>query len=359
MTSSAWAVTSVSLKPVEVNVIEGEVFTLTIALNPDGVSNYTAKIELQYPADLVRVSSFAFKSDWLPLKQPGYDLVDNTTGVLVKTAGYPGGISSPVTFGVATFVARKGGDGVIRVGSNSLILDRNNQNIFDIKPVKVFVTVAPFVIPDKIPSGYIFTDDLAPGDKNVDVAYLQLCLQAEKLYFDEVTSFFGLKTREAVIKFKEEYFDGILFPRGFEKGTGLVGRTTREKLNEVCFVTPTIEEIEEPVKEEQVPAEVVIEEVTEEIKEKALFYTNVEFWIGATAFLALVVILLLLIIIVLLVRHTPLKYRENHNKQMLRKEEAILRQTKRYLLMNKIKTEQELQKVENKLKRFSDKDSSA
>jgi hypothetical protein len=36
-----------------------------------------------------------------------------------------------------------------------------------------------------------------------------------------------------VIKFQEKYKKEILSPWGLEKGTGFVGRTTREKLNQI------------------------------------------------------------------------------------------------------------------------------
>jgi len=51
----------------------------------------------------------------------------------------------------------------------------------------------------------------------------------------KITGYFGQETREAVINFQEKYYQDILRPWGFESGTGIVYRTTREKLNEVCF----------------------------------------------------------------------------------------------------------------------------
>ena len=93
----ALAATSVSFTPVNVSVRQGQTFTLTIGVNPQGVKNYTAKTELHYPADLLEVKSFTFAPSWMPLAQSGYDLTDNTNGVFIKTAGYPGGISSAAT----------------------------------------------------------------------------------------------------------------------------------------------------------------------------------------------------------------------------------------------------------------------
>ena len=139
----ALAATSVSFTPVNVSVRQGQTFTLTIGVNPQGVKNYTAKAELHYPADLLDVKSFTFAPSWMPLAQSGYDLTDNTNGVFIKTAGYPGGISSAVTFGTVSFLAKKSGNGTIALNSgNSLALDANNQNVIGSATVQSAVAIA-------------------------------------------------------------------------------------------------------------------------------------------------------------------------------------------------------------------------
>ncbi|MFH1230529.1 MAG: cohesin domain-containing protein, partial [Planctomycetota bacterium] len=128
LTAPVLAATTVSLSPASINVVEGRSFNLTVKIDPQGVKNYTAKIELKYLVDLLRVNSFTFGSNWMIVNQPGYDSIDNVNGVLVKTAGYPGGVSSQVTFGTVSFSAKKAGNGVIKMGNNSLALDATNQN---------------------------------------------------------------------------------------------------------------------------------------------------------------------------------------------------------------------------------------
>lgn len=138
----ALAATSVSFTPVSVSVRQGQTFTLTIGVNPQGVKNYTAKTELHYPADLLEVKSFTFAPSWMPLAQPGYDLTDNTNGVFIKTAGYPGGVSSSVIFGTVSFLAKKSGNGTITLNSgNSLALDANNQNVIGSATVQSAVAI--------------------------------------------------------------------------------------------------------------------------------------------------------------------------------------------------------------------------
>lgn len=84
----------------------------------------------------------------------------------------------------------------------------------------------------------VFRSDLRTGSQGAEVRALQECLAGfPEIYPDgEVTGHFGPKTREAVKRFQEEYAEEILDPWGFSEGTGLVSRTTRAKLNQVCFV---------------------------------------------------------------------------------------------------------------------------
>ena len=55
-----------------------------------------------------------------------------------------------------------------------------------------------------------------------------------------VTGFYGQDTRDAVIRFQEKYREEILDPNGFKQGTGMVSKSTRAKLNEVCSEIPEI-----------------------------------------------------------------------------------------------------------------------
>jgi len=82
-----------------------------------------------------------------------------------------------------------------------------------------------------------FQSDLQQGNQGKEVKKLQECLaQFSDVYpSGKVTGYFGTETKAAVIKFQEKYADDILAPWGFSQGTGLVSRTTRKKLNEICF----------------------------------------------------------------------------------------------------------------------------
>ena len=124
----ALAATTASLTPATLKTAQGQQFNVVVAVNPQGFSNDVEKIEVDYPASLLQVSSFTLGNTWMALTQPGYDLTDNTNGVLIKTAGYPGGVSTPTTFGTIVFTAKKAGSGTITIGNQSIAFETNSQS---------------------------------------------------------------------------------------------------------------------------------------------------------------------------------------------------------------------------------------
>jgi len=85
-----------------------------------------------------------------------------------------------------------------------------------------------------------FKSNLSLASQGKEVEELQKCLAKDKEIYPEgeITGYFGPKTKAAVIRFQEKYAQDILKPFELEKGTGEVRRTTRDKLNEVCFEKP-------------------------------------------------------------------------------------------------------------------------
>lgn len=142
MSPLATSAATFSLIPSNVSVTAGQTFTVNVSLNPQGVKNYTAKVELNYPANLLEVQSFTFASNWMPLSQPGYDLVNNASGTMIKSAGYPAGVSSQTTFGTVSFRAKATGSGSISVSAQSAVYDGNSSDVLtgDILPVSVTVS---------------------------------------------------------------------------------------------------------------------------------------------------------------------------------------------------------------------------
>jgi len=82
-----------------------------------------------------------------------------------------------------------------------------------------------------------FKNNLTVGNRGKEVEELQKCLSKDSEIYPEreITGYFGIKTKEAVIKFQEKYKDEILKPFNLEKGTGEIRGKTKEKLNQICF----------------------------------------------------------------------------------------------------------------------------
>ena len=156
----ALAASTASFIPANTSVTAGDSFNVIITLDPQGVSNYADKIAVDYPAGLLQVSSFSPGSNWISMTQSGYDLLDNTKGLLIKTAGYPGGVSSPTIFGTITFVSKGTGSGVINLDGSSLYFTSGSQGtvvannaasfaivasapVYTVVPVTPNVTVTP------------------------------------------------------------------------------------------------------------------------------------------------------------------------------------------------------------------------
>ncbi len=84
-----------------------------------------------------------------------------------------------------------------------------------------------------------FMKDLKFGQTDPDVKRLQEYLNSHNYIVSRTgagsigkeTDFFGLKTKEALIRFQEVNFEAILRPVNFKKGTGMFGPSTRSFVN--------------------------------------------------------------------------------------------------------------------------------
>jgi peptidoglycan hydrolase-like protein with peptidoglycan-binding domain len=105
-------------------------------------------------------------------------------------------------------------------------------------------------------AGFSFKMDLMPGDTDPAVKELQKVLNSSpdtaiagtgSGSLGQESTYFGDSTKAAVIKFQEKYKTEILTPNGLTAGTGLVGKSTRTKLNLLLGVTtPTLASVGQP-----------------------------------------------------------------------------------------------------------------
>jgi len=81
--------------------------------------------------------------------------------------------------------------------------------------------------------GQQLTLNLMLGARGEEVTLLQTWLALDTAVYPEgiVSGWFGPLTKTAVIRFQDKYYEDVLAPWNFTKGTGYVGSTTRAKLN--------------------------------------------------------------------------------------------------------------------------------
>lgn len=136
----AFASTTASFNPNETSVALGEEFTVTVYIDSHGTKDFAEKLKINYPADLVEVRSFTQAPVWMSLNQPGYDLIDNTNGVLLKSAGYPNGFSTSTKYGAIVFKTLKSGNGKITLNNESKAFQESTQSEITGNSVAINIT---------------------------------------------------------------------------------------------------------------------------------------------------------------------------------------------------------------------------
>jgi len=149
-----------SFSPSTGTFIPGETFDVSVYVNPiSGESITTAKLSALFSSTNLEIVSFAIDTGWIPLTQPGYDLLDNTDGKLIKTGGYPTKVESQTKLGVVTFKTKSAGSASFNIDTDSLLIDINNTNKFVISSGAVYTISVP-VEPVELPEVVVETPTL-------------------------------------------------------------------------------------------------------------------------------------------------------------------------------------------------------
>lgn len=144
----------------------GNTFTANINISPDE-KIYTAGIQLSYPANLLKVNSFEFASGWMALTQAGYDSIDNTEGLLIKTAGRGGGIDSFKKLGTVTFETLNKGEATIQLTSDSLALGAGNTNVAGSLDSSQVTIAAAEIIPAEEEEEVPVEEEVTPEEETI------------------------------------------------------------------------------------------------------------------------------------------------------------------------------------------------
>lgn len=155
----AFADTTLTCSISSESIFPNQTFQLGISINPQALPNFTTKIHLNFPTDLLSFDSFEFASGWMSIGQAGYDFVDQENGIIIKTAGFPGGFSDLTPFGTLHFTSLKSGTGNVTISPDSFSLDSGNNNTLAEFLPSTFITIqnpAPEISsPDSSPSSDI------------------------------------------------------------------------------------------------------------------------------------------------------------------------------------------------------------
>ncbi len=118
--------------PSKIETNKGQNFLLDIYLDTNE-KIYTSKLVLQFDPKYLQLQSFKFWPNSIALTQAGYDLLDNTNGKLIKTAGFPSGIEGKVKLASVEFLAKSRVDlSKVKIAQNeSMLLNSSNNNALD------------------------------------------------------------------------------------------------------------------------------------------------------------------------------------------------------------------------------------
>ncbi len=141
----------------------GQTVTMPIIVDPNGEQQYTVRLLLRFPPEVLEMTAVTLDPRWIALAQSGYDFFDPVHGTLTKTGGFPKGFLVPQVFGSVTFRAKRVGEAVIDIGGQSFVLNAEGENTLQSLPRIRVGVVAKGTFPPTV---------VAPGTTSTSVPVL-------------------------------------------------------------------------------------------------------------------------------------------------------------------------------------------
>ncbi|HAE36386.1 MAG: hypothetical protein UR85_C0001G0019 [Candidatus Nomurabacteria bacterium GW2011_GWF2_35_66] len=125
------AITTVTLDPESIEAKLKEDFSVKVYTDSsNGKKTCTLKVGLRFSPEQLKAGKWEFADGWLPIVQPGYDLIDNKNGSIIKTAGFPGCWTGKRLLGTITFSPKESSLGKIEVSNKTFALDDESADVY-------------------------------------------------------------------------------------------------------------------------------------------------------------------------------------------------------------------------------------
>jgi len=123
------ALASLLLIPQSITAAPQQTFTISIEAFAAS-STGTIEAHIAFDPKLLAAERVSLAPGWIEVNEPGYKSLDTKNGVVVETAGYPGGFTGTTTFASITFLAKAAGNATIAPAGDTLMLNAKNENEF-------------------------------------------------------------------------------------------------------------------------------------------------------------------------------------------------------------------------------------
>jgi len=145
------------------DIAKGETGEVTLYVLPEGESVYSAQAVIAFDGKSLAVDNIAVSSTLVELSKTGYDTQVN--GQIIKTAGFPGGITEKTALLTFSVTKLTDGVGVIAVESASAIYNGAGVNVATSFDTKIFGTFTPAAT---LPAGFTLSEDVSTPEPIVE-----------------------------------------------------------------------------------------------------------------------------------------------------------------------------------------------